>query len=684
MYDCEKLYQKRNMRKTINSFLLKFLIINAGMICTSINREKCFGSEEMKTIAGSILVQNGATVELSENEKGYFIEGTVGVTGGESVATNLIAKNPVVMTLNIEQQFANWKNSIIDEANAIAEGYTDIRTQLEVLDSKYQNGNWYLEQEISRTISCLNSVIGSLNDYLEGITETELNNLSSAFSALCTATVELGGTSSEVEQVNNMYNSLPELNNRSTNVSIKYKKYKTAFGEYSSAKKENYLSQYIQEFKDTGFMTDRRLILCGNAKADFRNSLTLDSFQIEMRKDDNNVVPTLQVAGKLKLVGATFWDRRCNENIIINMRKLAEAENENTDNSLTEEELLNADDAVIDVSELSYHVLQPYTITFNGASKYGQTLLEYYNPADADNLAITEIKNASSDKKNKYVNNIKYRIKQFFYYNNIEINFNGVKMQDYVIDETGVGVECNNNEIEYKFDSISNLLVDDSASFSGFGSTSCSGLHHLINERNVTIIDATNVDYDFYANFIGVNLNTNSFVKWPKSVQLPLSSIDENYDYGENKPTEFEFKTNINPSEGNEYDLSVSNGLVKFNTLKLSGNNSNFKNRLRLNGLLNKVIFSAPNSYVAIDSTSVQNDTIYLSFSDNSGTNTIKTAPIIGNHQIIKFDTGSNNTIIFSTPDASDDTTTRLYKFNECVIKSGTTVHVTKNATLVV
>ncbi len=415
------------------------------------------------------------------------------------------------------------------------------------------------------------------------------------------------------------------------------------------------------------------LQLSGSVTATFEDTLTLDSNYVAgsgiLRiTSAQSQIPNVIVKGKLALCSSASIETDANTQIDI-YKKDGEQR------------------ALFDMAIFSLYSRGNISGIIDG---HGETFMEYYNlrlSADAglhpnELPTLDYLVNIVNDPNTEYyededtpetlkadvVNTLRGRIKSFFdtRYNTSTIK--NMKIQDYLIDKGTSSVSVfDTNKVKCEMTGGSTVIASDTDT------------KNVVDRNGLTLIraDGTKV-FDFYTAFNTQGENSsipntagNSFVQWVSTMQIPLSNETSNN-------TDFEFKTNLAPSEEYKNDLYITNGVQNVETVKFTGDNSAFTNKVVLNGTLHNIVFGRQNGYVPIDATNIPND-LSLSIPDGAdmvdSNNNITDAPIVREGQKVTFSTGNYNRINFT----SSDSTERVYDFDDFNIGTNAMIFIGDN-----
>ena len=327
----------------------------------------------------------------------------------------------------------------------------------------------------------------------------------------------------------------------------------------------------------------------------------------------------------------------------------------------------------------------------------GETFLEYYN-AESD-LAETgytaeqvpsldSLKDLpvgdDSDNSPKYnlVANLRGKITSFVNNGSYAV-LKDMKIQDYLVKGGTGGITMDSRNVKCEIGDMETLIGADGATKSAIDekeglslvAVDGTGAFDFYNKFNEEIYDIEVMDPDgnLVVQQVYANERSNTFAQWPDSYQLPLSNETSNN-------TEFDFKVDLDPSgSANDHDLYLTSGVQDVETVKFSGNNSNFGNKVILNGKLKNVEFASKNGYVAIDAMNIAED-LSLSIADgtegNQGINNIKVAPVVSEGQKISFSTGNYNIINFTSADGTE----KVYNFDTFNMGTGSVINVGDNS----
>lgn len=412
--------------------------------------------------------------------------------------------------------------------------------------------------------------------------------------------------------------------------------------------------------KPVDVATNGTLQLTGNAVATLEDTLTISDSGTLRLNPNGEKVPTVNVKGKLVYEGyVTSW---ATEGAEISIHKKEGEER-----------------ALFDISKLT-NGYSPAIVNGNG-----ETFLEYYNAeSDLAGTSYTAEQVPSLDSlkdlpvgddpdnspKYNFATNLRSKITNYVNNGNYAVLKN-MKIQDYLVKGGAGGVVVyDTNKVKCELGDMETLISSDETAKNA-----------VENKKGLSLVavDGTGA-FDFYAAFNEQGENSsipntagNLFRQWPDGYQLPLSNETSNN-------TEFDFKVNLAPSgSANDHDIYLTSGMQDVETVKFSGDNSNFGNKVILNGKLKNVEFASKNGYVAIDAMNIAED-LSLSIADgteeNQGINNIKVAPVVSDSQKISFSTGNYNIVNFTSADGTE----KVYNFDTFNMGTGSVINVGDNS----
>ncbi len=401
--------------------------------------------------------------------------------------------------------------------------------------------------------------------------------------------------------------------------------------------------------KPVTITTNGSLQIAGNATATFNDTLTIGNGGTVNLIPTGMKVPLINVKDNLTYIGKVFAWATDGSEISIHKKD-------------------GKQKALFDISR---QTSDSYCTTpVNGNN---QTFLEYYNStADLTSAGYTEeldslerLQDSNDAKKDDLVNILRTRLTNYLGNTNNSVLKN-MKMQDYLVSVGNSDITISDtNEVKYVIDGTETLIRTNE---------STKNVVEAKDGLSLIRADGTGI-FDFYTAFNTQGENSsipntagNSFVQWSDNVQLPLSNETSNN-------TEFDFKTNFAPSEEYKNDLYITNGVQNVETVKFTGDNSTFTNKVVLNGTLHNVEFGYQNGYISIDATNVTDDiilTIQNGTNSNQGTNNITNIPIVRDEQKVTFSTGDYNTVNFSSADATE----KIYHFDTFNMGTGSVINI--------
>ena len=396
------------------------------------------------------------------------------------------------------------------------------------------------------------------------------------------------------------------------------------------------------------------LQLFGNATATFNDTLTIDNSGKLLLNPQSGVtkLPLVTVKGKLVYSGLITAIGTNGAEVSI---KKKDGEQK----------------ALFDVSSLGLY--SQISTSINGND---ETFLEYYNATSdrsevsytAELASLSDLKDSEDAKKDDLVSRLRGKVSS--YSNSDAIPLKNMKIQDYIVDAGTSSVTLDTTDkVRCVIENINTLIDTDATT-----KTAVEGKDGL----SLIPADATGA-FDFYTAFnvtkqngVVPNIAGNIFVQWPSNVQLPLSN-------GTSNNTDFEFKTHLTSAEGCEHDLWLTNGVQDVETVKFSGDNTMFTNKVVMNGKIKNVEVASRRGYINTDFKNAISDDVSITILDgvsgSRGENYIKAVPVIRDDQKITFSTGQYNNVTFTSSDATE----KVYKFDTFNTGQGSEVYIGDN-----